>query len=452
MTRPRISYATATVVALASVGISCGRGRQRRRERQRSRRRVGDVPVGGHEPGDLEQLVGQLAAGTLRPRDGVRLGSQTHRHVRRPLGRERSALQRPVGVGRDRRQLEPAHAAGRRDRAALRLFRARDGLRPGDQEDDHVQRLAAGRRLLPSRMVGVGRQRADLGQAPAGGGHEPDAALRRLDGLRHRPQQDHPVRRRRRDDRPPERRLGDGRDVVCLGRQDTGVGHEAVAALRRDDRLRLRAREDRSLQRQHGHRRRQRRGDRRHVGRRAVGVGRHRVVEDRHHRAQRIHVRVQLFGDGVRRQHEQDRRALLLEPDLGVQPDDAGVGDGPDDDADEGRHSGAALLSDAHRLRLHAQEAGAVRRPVRATPPSVGAEHRGLQLGQPIEPGQRPDSAAEPVDRVRQQEQHDAGVRRPEHDRQPLQARHLGVVGDRVDAHEQDHGRDEARGSLRRPA
>ena len=86
---------------------------------------------------------------------------------------------------------------------------------------------------------------------------------------------------------------------------------------------RLRARQDRALQRQHGHRRRQRRRDRRHLGRRDLGVGRDRGDADR--RSPRPAVTSTQYNYGYTSMAYDAGTnkivlLLLLEPDLDVQP------------------------------------------------------------------------------------------------------------------------------------
>ncbi len=176
--------------------------------------------------------------------------SETDRRVRRARCRERPALRRPVGVGHDEGLLESAHA-GRLHAGvelSLRPLAAGDVLRHGPQEDGDVQRLAAGRRLLPPRSVGVGRRRADLDQPPVDDAAE--RALRRRGRLGQHARARGAVRWLRRGHRPPQRHLGVGQRHHDLDRPHAG-GHEADAASQRADRVRLRARQDRPLQRQH---------------------------------------------------------------------------------------------------------------------------------------------------------------------------------------------------------
>ena len=190
---------------------------------------------------------------------------------------------------------------------------ARDGLRPGPQEDVHVQRLAAGRGLLSRRSMGVGRRRADVDRtrgcrprsrrpASAPGWSGTAAATARSCSV------------------DSTRRWGACNDtwewdgtawtaVTPAGTKPT-PRHSAMIAYD------AAPREGGPLQRQHRHRGR----NRRDLGRRAVGVGRRRGDLDADHRAAVDEHAVlsgytKLVYDAGQ---QQDRPLLRLEQRLGV--------------------------------------------------------------------------------------------------------------------------------------
>ena len=104
----------------------------------------------------------------------------------------------------------------------------------------------------------------------------------------------------------------------------------------------------------------------------------------------------------------------------------------------------AGLLQPRRRLRRRAADGWWCSAARAAARPLWELNSADWTLDQPVRARERPDPAAVPVDGVRQHARQADGVRRPQLGRQPIQAGHLGVVGDGRDADQPDHRRHEA--------
>ena len=444
MTRPRISYegggrvaAAMAGVVLACSGTGCGSRAGSERLDPADAAVTTFQSAGGDEPGDVEQPVGQLARRALRPRDGLRLGPQTHRRVRRPRGRQRARTSATCGSGTRRRanwnQRTPRGLRDRRcpyDRSGHAMV-----YDTGPQEDGHVRRLAAGRRLLSPRVSGSGTARRRRGpSARCTTGSRRRASARRWPGTA-------------RAIAPCCSAASTRRPAGCNDTWEWDARRRPGSTGRRRERSRpprhsaLMAydsgpRQDRPLQRQH----------------RAAGAA----------TTAGTWVDETWEWDGTagdvdagspRRavtstQYEQRLHQHGLRPGASTRSSSTTTGT-TIWDVHRGRrrhgHLGRrrarcrrrstprcrATYNPGDGLRRRSAEAGGVRRPELQRRQLWELNTRRLHLDEPVRARERPDPAAVPVDGLRQQERQADGVRRPQLGRQPVQAGHLGVVGDR---------------------
>ena len=220
--------------------------------------------------------MGQLAAARYDHAMAYDSDLQAHRHVRRPRGGERSALRRPVGVG-----LRPpaTGASARRAGAATALPYDRSGhamvYDPVRKKTIMFSGWQPGAGFYSPRIVGVGRQRADLDRSTrwsrARRRRRASAPSMVWDSGRNRAILFGGI-----DDTGRLNDIWEWDGTPHVDRPDAASGTKPSPAPRRDDRLRRRAAGRRCSTAATPAAASARRGDRRHLGRRDLGVGRHR--------------------------------------------------------------------------------------------------------------------------------------------------------------------------------